>query len=500
MRGHEKMSNYILQAERISKSFPGVKALDNISLAIRKGEVHAIAGENGAGKSTLIKIFNGNYNADSGQILFDGQPVEINNPLDAKNLGISIIFQEFNLVESLSIAENIYLGRMPKKGRFVDWKKVNSDARDAISRIGYSLDPKKLISELSVAERQIVEIVKAISYENTRIIFMDEPTATLTEQECSMLFKVIRELKSQGISVIYISHRLEEIFELCDWVSILRDGRLVESKSVAELTRNQITEKMIGRELTDEFPTRGNCIEDVRILEVKGIFRSGIIEDISFFVCKGEVLGLAGLVGAGRTEVARAISGIDYIDGGEVFINGNKINLKDPFDAIDHGLCYLSEDRKNEGVMGRCSVKWNLVATNMKPIMTGPFISSEKETSNAQTLVEMLDIRTPTLEQEVFYLSGGNQQKVVVGKWINSDAQVFIFDEPTRGIDVGAKYAIYLLINQLVEEGKSVIVISSDLPEILGMSDRVIVMRNGRISAELTGEQINANEFIKHAI
>ena len=494
------MSDYILQAKSISKYFPGVRALENVSLAVRRGEVHAIAGENGAGKSTLIKIFNGNYMEDSGEIIFDGQPVKINNPLDAKNLGISIIFQEFNLVESLSIAENIYLGRMPKRGRFIDWKKVNSDAKTAISRIGYELDPRKLISDLSVAERQIVEIVKAISYENTRIIFMDEPTATLTEQECTMLFKVIKELKTQGISVIYISHRLEEIFELCDWVSILRDGRLVESKSVKEVTRNQITEKMIGRELIDEFPKRNNCIEDAQVLEVRGISRAGIIEDINFFLRKGEVLGLAGLVGAGRTEVARAISGIDYIDGGEVFLNEHKINLRNPFDAICHGLCYLSEDRKGEGVMGRCSVKWNLVVTNMKRVMTGSFINSKKEASSAQTLVDMLDVRTPTLEQEVFYLSGGNQQKVVIGKWINSEAQVFIFDEPTRGIDVGAKYAIYLLINQLVEEGKSVILISSDLPEILGMSDRVIIMRNGKISAELVGEEINANEFIKYAI
>jgi len=494
------MSEYILQARNISKSFPGVKALDNISLGIRKGEVHALVGENGAGKSTLVKIFNGNYVEDSGEILFDGRPVRINHPLEAKRLGISIIFQEFNLVERLSIAENIYLGRLPKKGHIVDWKKAYSDAERALARIGYQLDPRKPIAELSVAEKQIVEIAKAISYENTRIIFMDEPTATLTAQECDMLFRIVRELKAQGIAVVYISHRLEEIFELCDWVTILRDGCLVESKPIGELTRNQITEKMIGREISDEFPRREKCIQDVEVLQVKGLSRKGVLEDISFTLRKGEVLGLAGLVGAGRTEVARAISGIDYIDGGEVYINGQRINLRDPFDAIRHGLCYLSEDRKNEGVVGRCSVKWNLVMANMERITTGPFISGKKEVSVADSLVEMLDVRTPSLEQEVFNLSGGNQQKVVVGKWLNSHAQIFIFDEPTRGIDVGAKYAIYLLINRLVEEGKSVILISSELPEVLGMSDRVLVMRNGRISAELVGDEITATEFIRHAI
>ena len=463
------MSEYILQARNISKSFPGVKALDNISLGIRKGEVHALVGENGAGKSTLVKIFNGNYVEDSGEILFDGRPVRINHPLEAKRLGISIIFQEFNLVERLSIAENIYLGRLPKKGHIVDWKKAYSDAERVLARIGYQLDPRKPIAELSVAEKQIVEIAKAISYENTRIIFMDEPTATLTAQECDMLFRIVRELKAQGIAVVYISHRLEEIFELCDWVTILRDGCLVESKPIGELTRNQITEKMIGREISDEFPRREKCIQDVEVLQVKGLSRKGVLEDISFTLRKGEVLGLAGLVGAGRTEVARAISGIDYIDGGEVYINGQRINLRDPFDAIRHGLCYLSEDRKNEGVVGRCSVKWNLVMANMERITTGPFISGKMEVSVADSLVEMLDVRTPSLEQEVFNLSGGNQQKVVVGKWLNSHAQIFIFDEPTRGIDVGAKYAIYLLINRLVEEGKSVILISSELPEVLGM-------------------------------
>ena len=261
----------------------------------------------------------------------------------------------------------------------MDWKKAYSDAERALARIGYQLDPRKPIAELSVAEKQIVEIAKAISYENTRIIFMDEPTATLTAQECDMLFRIVRELKAQGIAVVYISHRLEEIFELCDWVTILRDGCLVESKPIGELTRNQITEKMIGREISDEFPRREKCIQDVEVLQVKGLSRKGVLEDISFTLRKGEVLGLAGLVGAGRTEVARAISGIDYIDGGEVYINGQRINLRDPFDAIRHGLCYLSEDRKNEGVVGRCSVKWNLVMANMERITTGPFISGKRK-------------------------------------------------------------------------------------------------------------------------
>ena len=494
------MSDYILEARNICKSFPGVRALDSVSLGVRRGQVHAIAGENGAGKSTLIKIFNGNYIEDSGEILFEGNVVEIKTPVDAKKLGISIIFQEFNLVEDLSVAENIYLGRLPRKGYFVDWKKVHLNAASALSRIGYALDTRRLVSELSVAEKQIVEIVKAISYENTKIIFMDEPTATLTEQECNMLFRVIDELKTQGISIIYISHRLEEIFAFCDWVSILRDGQLVDSKLPAELTRGQITEKMIGRELTDELPARRSCVVYANASSVARARRAGKIENISFTLRRGEVLGLAGLVGAGRTEIARAISGIDYIDSGDVYIKGHKVDLNTPFDGIRHGLCYLSEDRKGEGVIGKISVKWNLVATNMEKITRGAFIDRRKEADCARSLVEILDIRTPSLEQEVFNLSGGNQQKVVIGKWINSLAEVFIFDEPTRGIDVGAKYAIYLLINQLVEDGKSVILISSELPEILGMCDRVLVIKDGTISAELEGERINASEFIKHAI
>lgn len=494
------MQDYILEVENISKSFPGVKALDSVSFKIKKGEVHALVGENGAGKSTLMKILNGNYRKDQGVIKIDGKEVDIQNPNDAKANGISIIFQELNLVSLLSIAENIYIGRLPKKHGLVDWKKLYNDTKEALSRVGYDIDPKTKIGTLSVAQRQMIEIARALSYPSTKILLMDEPTATLTTKETDILFDVVRSLKKQGISVIFISHKLEELFEICDTLTVIRDGQVIETMPIEGLTKDDVTTKMIGREITNIYPKRENVVSDEVVLKVEGLSHKNVYKNISFELKKGEVLGLAGLVGAGRTEIARGIFGIDYRDGGDIYVNGEKVKVNNPADAIKHGICYLSEDRKAEGLMGNMSVMLNISAANVEKLLTNGIISKKKEEEISQELVEALKVKTPNLEQIVFNLSGGNMQKVVLAKWLNTNVDIFIFDEPTRGIDVGAKYEIYQLINKLVEQGKSVIMISSELPEVLGMSDRVLVIRRGEISASLDIDTMTPNDFIKYAI
>lgn len=494
------MQDYILEVENISKSFPGVKALDQVSFRIRKGEVHALVGENGAGKSTLMKILNGNYTKDTGTIKIDGKEVEIHGPGDAKANGISIIFQELNLVPLLSIAENIYIGRLPKKNKRIDWKKLYADTSEALKRVGYEIDPRTLVGELSVAQKQMVEIARALSYPNTRILLMDEPTATLTTKETEILFDVVRNLKEQGISVIFISHKLEELFEICDTLTVIRDGQVIETMPIEGLTKDDVTTKMIGREITNIYPARNSKPSDEVVLKVEGLTHKSIYRDITFELHRGEVLGMAGLVGAGRTEIARGIFGIDFRDGGDIYVKGEKVRVNSPSDAIRHGICYLSEDRKMEGLMGNMSVMLNISAANLNKMLTHGLINRKKEAEVAQELVDSLKVKTPNLEQKVFNLSGGNMQKVVLAKWLNTNVDIFIFDEPTRGIDVGAKYEIYQLINRLVEQGKSVIMISSELPEVMGMSDRLLVIRQGRISAELDVDAMEANDFLKYAI
>lgn len=495
------MSESILEVRNISKSFPGVKALDDFSFKVRKGEVHALVGENGAGKSTMMKILNGNYKKDAGVIVIDGEEVQINNPNDAKKYGISIIFQELNLVSLLSVAENIFIGRLPKKRGMVDWKKLYEDTRKALGRIGYDIDPRTLVGTLSVAQRQMLEIARALSFESTKIILMDEPTATLTTQECGVLFDAVRSLRQQGISVIFISHKLEELYEICDTITVIRDGRVIDTVPIGDVTKDEITAMMVGREISNIFPKRSDtCICEREVLRVEGLHHKGAYRGISFSLREGEVLGLAGLVGAGRTEIARAIFGIDYRDGGDVYVDGQLLKIKDPADAIKHGICYLSEDRKLEGLMGSLGVMLNISAANLDKVTSNGLLNRAKEAQNADAMVQALRIKTPTLHQRVFNLSGGNMQKVVLAKWLNTDVKVFIFDEPTRGIDVGAKYEIYQLINDLVEGGKSVIMISSELPEIMGMCDRILVIRAGEISGEFVTSEMTANDFINNAI
>lgn len=495
------MGDLILEVKNVSKIFPGVKALDHVSLKVRKGEIHAFVGENGAGKSTLMKILNGNYKKDEGSIWIDGKEVEIRCPDDARDAGISIIFQELNLVPHLSIAENIFMGRLLRNGKkMIDWGRIYQEADALMAQIGYSIDTRIAVEKLSVAQKQMVEIAKAISYPNTKLILMDEPSATLTNRECENLFEVIRGLRKQGVSVIYISHKLEEIGELCEWVTILRDGKIIDSGAVSDFTRDEMISKMIGREITNKFPKRNSEPKDKEVLRVEGLSRRGVISDVSFSLREGEVLGFAGLVGAGRTEIAKAVTGIDYVDTGVIYVDGKRVKINNPKDALKAGIAYLSEDRKQEGLVLKAPIKWNISMANMNRILSMGVINEKKDESIADEMINSILIKTPSREQYVMNLSGGNQQKIVIAKWLNTDAKIFIFDEPTRGIDVGAKYEIYVLINQLVREGKSVIIISSELPEVLEMSDRVLVINKGKVAAELTGEEMNAQSVMEYAI
>jgi ribose transport system ATP-binding protein len=486
------------EVKEISKSFPGVKALDHVSMKVRQGEVRALVGENGAGKSTLMKILNGNCKMDSGAILIDGKPVHITNPQKAAEHGISIIFQELNLVDGLSIAENIFAGRLSKNGKLIDWKQLRADAKELLDRIGFKVDPKTEVSKLSIAGKQMVEIAKALSY-NARIILMDEPSATLTKSELDTIFDIIRDLKSKGITVIYISHRLEEIFTICDSVSVMRDGHLIDTKPIGEVTRDHIVEMMVGREVSHTFPKRRPQIGE-EVLRVENLRRKGGKASVSFNLRQGEVLGIAGLVGAGRTETMRALFGVDYVAGGTIYIRGQKVDIRSPKSAKKYGIAFLTEDRKAEGLTVDFTVKSNIVMANLKKILSGGFLNGKRENAIADQYIKLINIKTPSRMQKVLNLSGGNQQKVVVAKWLNADSDIIIMDEPTRGIDVGAKLEIYELVNQLVSEGKAVILISSELPEVLGMSDRVLVMRDDAILAELAGDQINAVNVMQYAL
>ena len=482
----------------ISKSFPGVKALDNVGFTVAEGEVRALVGENGAGKSTLMKILNGNYKKDCGDILIDGEVVNITNPQVADSLGITIIFQELNLVDDLSIAENIFAGRLSSKGKLVNWKEINEKAKQLLERVSFDTDPTRLVGSLTVAEKQMVEIAKALS-RNSRIILMDEPSATLTKKELDALFEIIRDLKKQGIAVIYISHRMEEIFQICESVTVMRDGQIIGTRQVADVTSDELVEMMVGREVNSAYPKRNVEIGE-EVLRVENLCRKDREQNVAFSLYKGEVLGIAGLVGAGRTEIMRAIFGVDYIKSLDVYVKGKKVKITDPASAKKHKIAFLTEDRKIEGLTLDFTVKSNMVAANLPSIRKGLFTSAKLENQIADEYIEKIRVKTPTRNQKVGNLSGGNQQKVVVGKWLNSDPDILIMDEPTRGIDVGAKREIYEIINDLVAQGKSVILISSELPEVLGMSDRVLVMKDDAIVAELTGEDINPVEVMRHAL
>jgi len=492
------MSKYSLQVKNISKTFPGVKALDNVSFDIKKGDLHALVGENGAGKSTLIKILSGVYTTDTGSIELNGKLVQVKTPLEAQQLGISVVHQELKLVESLSVKENIFLGR-PFVGRFgVDWNKMRREAEALLKRLNITLDPDEMVSKLSVAQKQIVEICKALSF-NAEVIIMDEPSATLTSKELQTLFDILHELKATGITIIYISHRLEEIFKLADMVTVIRDGQHIATMPITQVDREKLISLMVGRTLGMEYPKR-QVQQGEPILEVKNLQRSGMFQDISFTLRRGEILGFAGLVGAGRTEVARALFGADSGVSGDITLDGKPYHIKDVYSAIHRGIGLVPEDRKQQGLVLDMMVKENISMANFESVMSSIFLMPKKETNLAWKFIESLHIATPDAEREVKNLSGGNQQKVVIAKWLNADSDVLIIDEPTRGIDVGAKAEIYSLMCTLAEKGKAIIMISSDMPELLGICDRILVMHEGKITGELLAEEATQEKILDYAI
>ncbi len=473
-----------LQLKSIAKAFPGVKALDGVHLEVLPGEVHALLGENGAGKSTLIKIMAGAYTRDAGEILWDGAPVEMKSPLEAIRLGISVMYQEFNLVPALSVAENIFLGREPRTPLgLVDHRKMTADAKALLDQVGSPIPPTRPVERLRVAEQQCVEIAKALSLD-AKVIAMDEPTAALTPHEVEHLFGIIRRLKARGVGIIYISHRLEEIFAVCDRITVLRDGKWVATAPVKEVDRPKLIQWMVGRSLEQEFPPRQAKIGDP-LLEVSGLSRRGTFENVSFTVRAGEVVGMAGLIGSGRTEVARALFGADVRDAGTVKVRGQVVDARHPREGVRAGIALVPEDRKGQGLLLEMPIRENITLTNLKQFTRTGLVSKKLERETTDRYIKELAIKTPTGEKKVRELSGGNQQKVVLAKWLLTGAEVFLFDEPTRGVDVGAKAEIYELMNRLAAEGKAILMISSELPEVLGMSDRILVMRQGAITGEL---------------
>ena len=488
----------MLEMVGIRKQYPGVLALDDVTFDLRAGEVHALVGENGAGKSTLMKVLAGAERPDAGEIRLRGEHLRLASPLEGLQAGISIIYQEFNLVPSMSVEENIFLGRQPTLGAgLVNWRAMRQRAQALLAALEANFEPGALVETLSVAQQQMVEIAKAVS-EDAQVVVMDEPTATLTEREIDHLFALIRRLREQGKGIVYISHRLDEIDALADRVTVLRDGRWVTTAQRGELDRDAMIKAMVGRELTSQFPKRAAELGD-NVLEVRGLTRRGAVHDVSFAVRAGEVVGLAGLVGAGRTEVARLIFGADPLDGGEVLIDGQPVKVRHPADAVRHRIALATEDRKHQGLVLGMVVRENTTLANLGEVSASGFIRRGKEIAATEGLVRDLDVRTPSIEQTVRNLSGGNQQKVVLAKWLFTDAKLLLFDEPTRGIDVGAKHEIYELMNALAAKGVAILMISSELEEILGMSDRVLVMHEGRLMGELSRAEATPEQVMRLA-
>lgn len=473
----------LLQMSGIEKSFPGVRALSGVSLKLHKGEVLALMGENGAGKSTLIKTLGGAHQPDAGTICIDGQPVKLSSPTAAIQAGIGVIYQEFNLIPALTAWENIFLGR-EKSGVFVARKEERRKAAELFRSLGVDIPLDVPCRQLSVAQQQLVEIAKALS-QDVNILVMDEPSAALVPQEVEKLFAIIRDLQKRGIGIVYISHRLDEIFEIANTITVLRDGKYVGDAPATEMTRQKMIEMMVGRSIENEFPKQATQRGDVR-LSVDGLSRGTSARNVSFDVRRGEVLGLTGLMGAGRTETARLIFGADKLEAGTISLDGKTLNIRSPQDAIKAGICLLTEDRKTQGLVLCRSVRENFGLPNLKELSTAGIVNKPKEGEAFGRYVDSLSIRIPFQEQLAKNLSGGNQQKVVLAKWLQQNAEVLIFDEPTRGIDVGAKHEIYQLINQLAANGKAIIMISSELPEVIGMSDRILVMHEGRVTGEIT--------------
>ena len=488
------MSEYVLEMTGVSKSFPGVKALDNVQLKLRPGKVHALMGENGAGKSTLMKCMFGIYKMDEGEIRIDGEPVTIRDPMDALKKGIAMVHQELQPIPARTVGENIFLGRYPMKKALgcidiVDHKKMYEDTAALLQKVRMNFDPKQKVGELSVSQMQSVEIAKAVSA-NCRVLILDEPTSSLTANEVEALFRIIEDLKADGVAIVYISHKMDEILRIGDDITIMRDGKYIGTWPAAEMTTESIITQMVGRELTNLYPTRHNVPGDV-VFEVKDYtsINPRSFRHVNFQLRKGEILGVAGLVGAQRTELMEGLFGIRSHTSGQIFYKGQEMHIHRPKDAIDQGVALLTEDRRGSGIMGVLSVADNIsIASLNKYLDFGVAINTKKVENLVQENVQKMNIKTPSSKTLIKSLSGGNQQKVLIGRWLANNPDVFILDEPTRGIDVGAKYEIYCIIEELAREGKSIIMISSEMSELIGMSDRIMVMCDGRVTGFINGE------------
>ena len=488
--------NNILELRNIVKRYPGVLALDDVSMRVEAGVVHGLVGENGAGKSTLIKVLSGAHSPDSGEIFFDGQAFSSLTPFQAMNLGIACIYQELNQVNYMTVAENIFLGRELKgKRSILDRKTQEEQTRQLLKDFELDIEPDMAVGYLGVGRRQMVEICKAV-HAKAKLIIMDEPTASLSEKEAGELFRIVEKLKKQHVTMIFISHRLDEIKSICDTLTVMRDGKVVADKAVSDVTVDNIIRLMVGRDITNKYPKK-TVPQGPVLLEVKNLEKENTFSDISFSVRAGEILGFSGLVGAGRTEVARALTGADKLNGGEIYVNGKKTNIKNPRDSIKAGIAFLTEDRKGQGLVLLQSVEFNSTLVNLQDFKRRKFfIDLPKIRKASQKMVDDMRIKVPSVSTLAGQLSGGNQQKVVIAKWLMTSARIFIFDEPTRGVDVGAKIEVYNLINELVSNGAAVIMISSEMDECMGMADRIMVMHEGSITAEIQRDEFSQEKIM----
>lgn len=489
---------YILEMENISKEFPGVKALDGVQLKLKPGSVHALMGENGAGKSTLMKCLFGIYEKDSGKILLDGVEVNFKSTKEALENGVSMVHQELNQVLQRNVLDNIWLGRYPTKGVFIDEKKMYDDTISIFEDLDIKVDPRKKIADLAIAERQMIEIAKAVSYKS-KVIVMDEPTSSLTEKEVEHLFKIIRKLQQNGVGVIYISHKMEEIKMISDEITILRDGKWISTNDVSKISTEQIISMMVGRDLTERFPKKDNEVKEC-ILEVKNLtaLNQPSIKDISFELYKGEILGIAGLVGSKRTEIVETLFGIRPKESGQIFLHGKEIKNKDPREAIKNGFALVTEERRSTGIFAKLDIAFNSIISNLDKYKSKfKLLKNSSIKQDTQWIIDSMRVKTPSQATKIGSLSGGNQQKVIIGRWLLTEPEVLMLDEPTRGIDVLAKYEIYQLMIELAKKDKGVIMISSEMPELLGVTDRILVMSNGRVAGIVKTSETNQEEIME---
>ncbi|WML24712.1 sugar ABC transporter ATP-binding protein [Neobacillus sp. OS1-33] len=489
----------VIEMKGISKAFSGNRVLDQVDFQLLRGEIHALMGENGAGKSTLIKILTGIYERDAGKVFIKGKEVHFKNPKEAEQMGIAVIHQELNIIPYLTVYENMFLGKELTVGRFgiTRDKEMKKKTKEYLDRLGIEIDPNMEAGNLSVGQQQMIEIARAVAA-NTEVLIMDEPTAALTDREIEALFKVIDSLKKQGVGIVYISHRMEEIFQICDRISVLRDGQFIDSKEVAKTNFDEIVKLMVGRQLGERFPERNTKIGQERF-KVENLTSKGSFENISFSIHQGEIVGVAGLMGAGRSEIMQAIFGYRALDGGKMFIDGKEVTIKSPYEAIKAGIAFVTEDRKSQGLILDLSVRENLSITTLDKISNKSVVSSKTEISLVDEMIEKLHVKTSGREISVKSLSGGNQQKIVIGKWLGIHPKILILDEPTRGVDVGAKKEIYQLMNDLTKQGVSIIMVSSELPEILGMSDRVLVIHEGKLTNVLNKSEATQENIMQSA-